>query len=271
MGLSNGVELILAPNPSLLTGPGTNTYLIASDDGNGGCVVIDPGPEDEGHLTKIAEMAEVHGGLNAILITHGHPDHVEGAARLRELTGAPVLAWSRAGSPQADALLADEQVFLVGERQVRALYTPGHRFDHLCFLLEDAGALFAGDLVAGVGTVVIAPPEGNLAEYMASLRRLLALDPRIILPAHGPEIDEPRALLEQYIAHRNEREAQVLAGLAGGPVTVDALVASIYADVDPRLHPMAALSVTAHLLKLEREGRVARATDVAGTERWRLV
>ncbi|WIG58683.1 MAG: MBL-fold metallo-hydrolase superfamily [Ktedonobacterales bacterium] len=270
MGLPNGVELILAPNPSLLTGPGTNTYLIAAGEGHGGCVVIDPGPEDAGHLTKIAEMAEARGGLNAILITHGHPDHVEGAARLRELTGAPVLAWSRAGSPQADALLADEQVFLIGGRQVRALHTPGHRFDHLCFLLEDAGALFAGDLVAGVGTVVIAPPEGDLAEYMASLRRLLALELRVILPAHGPQIDEPRTLLEQYIAHRNEREAQVLAGLAAGPVTVDALVASIYADVDPRLHPMAALSLTAHLLKLEREGRVAREADATGTERWRL-
>ncbi|HLJ80523.1 MAG TPA: MBL fold metallo-hydrolase, partial [Ktedonobacterales bacterium] len=168
--------------------------------------------------------------------------------------------------PSADATLADGDVVHVGERRLRALHTPGHRFDHLCFLLEDAGALFAGDLVAGVGTVVIAPPEGDLLDYMASLRRLLALDLQTILPAHGPAIEQPQALLAQYIAHREDRERQVLAGLANGPSTVAALVEGIYTDVDPKLHPVAALSVTAHLQKLEREGRVAREGD-----RWRLI
>src|SRR5262245_8124406 len=209
--LPNGVVLLLAPNPSLMTGPGTNTFLVA--DGNASCVAIDPGPDDASHLAHIAEAAAMHGGLRAILISHGHPDHVEGAAHLRQLTGAPILAWSRKGTADADAPLADEQVVLVGTRRLRALHTPGHRFDHLCFLLEDAATLFAGDLVAGVGTVVIAPPEGDLLDYMTSLRRLLDLDLAIILPAHGPAIDRPRALLEQYIAHREEREQQVLAGL----------------------------------------------------------
>jgi glyoxylase-like metal-dependent hydrolase (beta-lactamase superfamily II) len=126
-------------------------------------------------------------------------------------------------------------------------------------------ALFAGDLVAGEGTVVIAPPEGDLLDYMASLRRLLALDLRLILPAHGPAVTEPRELLAYYIRHREERERQVLAGLGRGLTTLPALVAFVYADVDPQLHPIAAQSLTAHLLKLEREGRVAREGEV-----WRL-
>lgn len=264
MNLPGGVQCVLAPNPSLMTGPGTNTFLITAP--GAPCVVIDPGPAIETHLAAIVVAAAPYGGVERILITHGHPDHVEGAPRLRELTGAPVLAWSREGSPAADTIIADGEVLRVGERSVRALHTPGHRFDHHSFLLEDAGAIFAGDLVAGTGTVVIAPPEGDLLDYMASLQRLLALDLRMILPAHGPTIEEPRALLEQYIAHRHDRERQVLAGLAGGPGTVGALVEGIYTDVDPRLHPVAALSVTAHLHKLEREGRVAR-----DGERWQLV
>lgn len=271
--LPAGVERVLAPNPSLMTGPGTNSYLIW--DTTGSCVVVDPGPRIESHLAELARVAGQHGGVSSILITHGHRDHVEGAARLRELTGAPVLAWSREGSPDADRTLRDGETVAIGARRLRALHTPGHRFDHLCFLLDDAGALFAGDLVAGVGTVVIAPPEGDLLDYMASLRRLLALgdDLRVVLPAHGPGIADPRALLEQYIAHREQRERQVLAGLAAGPRTVKALVAAIYSDVDPALHPVAAFSVTAHLQKLEREGRVAREAPAAlasGEELWRL-
>src|SRR5262249_24912772 len=158
------------------------------------------------------------------------PDHIGGAAELRERTGAPVLAWSRDGSPVADRTFADGEVVHVSERALRAIYTPGHRFDHLSFLLEDAGALFAGDLVAGEGTVVISPPEGDLFDYIASLRRLLARDLRLVLPAHGPAIEAPRELLEYYIAHREQREEQVLTGLRAGPTTIPALVAAIYAE-----------------------------------------
>jgi glyoxylase-like metal-dependent hydrolase (beta-lactamase superfamily II) len=194
-------------------------------------------------------------------VTHGHPDHEEAAASLRALLGAPVYAWSREGVAATDVTLADDAVVAVGNRRLRARYTPGHRFDHLCFLLEDAGALFAGDLIAGEGTVVIAPPEGDLLDYMASLRRLLALDLRLILPAHGLAIGDPRAVLEYYLSHREARERQVLAALASGPSTVAEMVRVIYADVNPDLHPVAALSVLAHLQKLERERRVHRGRE----------
>jgi glyoxylase-like metal-dependent hydrolase (beta-lactamase superfamily II) len=271
MALPRGVLRVLrvlAPNPSLMTGPGTNSFVVTS--ATGGCAVIDPGPDIATHLDALADLTAAHGGAQAILITHGHPDHMQGAAGLRERTGAPILAWSREGVPVVDQTLQDDEILELGERTLRVVYTPGHRFDHVCFLLEDARALFAGDLVAGVGTVVIAPPEGDLLDYMASLRRLLALDLNVILPAHGPEIGDPRALLEHYLAHREERERQVLDGLAAGPATIPMLVARIYTDVDPQLHPVAALSVEAHLLKLEREERVASEGAIPAEAVWRL-
>ncbi|HEX5570822.1 MAG TPA: MBL fold metallo-hydrolase [Ktedonobacterales bacterium] len=262
MPLPANVSVMLAPNPSPMTGPGTNTYLVSGADG---CVVIDPGPEIESHLVAVAEAARARGGARALLVTHGHPDHVEGAARLRALTGAPIWAYSRTGVPDADAELADGALVSLGDQRLRALFTPGHRFDHLCFLLEGAGIIFAGDLVAGMGTVVIAPPQGDLSDYLTSLRQLLALtsdDLRLIAPGHGPIREDTRELLEGYIAHRQQREEQLLAALAAGErpagQRVAELVARIYTDVAPGLWPVAAYSTLAGLLKLEREGRVER-------------
>jgi glyoxylase-like metal-dependent hydrolase (beta-lactamase superfamily II) len=267
--LPSGVEAILAPNPSLMTGAGTTTYVVSGEDNSrANSVVIDPGPLIESHLQAVVSRSPAT--ITSILITHGHPDHMEGAARLRGLTGAPILAFSRQGVPVLDRELADGEAVPVGKRNLRALHTPGHRFDHLCFLLEDSAAVFAGDLVAGTGTVVIAPPEGNLRDYIASLRRLLDLDLQTILPAHGPVITEPHKLLVEYISHRQLREQQVLERLAAGPATVAAMVESIYADVDPKLHGMAALSLTAHLDKLESEGRATRTVSASGVEIWSL-
>lgn len=265
MSLPDRVSVLLAPNPSPMTLQGTNTYVVA---GANSCVVIDPGPEIESHLVAVADAARARGGARAILITHGHPDHVEGAARLRTLTGAPVWAWSREGSPVADETLADGAVVSLGDRTLRALYTPGHRYDHLCFVLEGEGTIFTGDLVAGSGTVVIAPPEGDLNDYLASLRRVLALEPRelgLLAPGHGPVREDVRALLEGYIAHREQRERQLITALGdeGETLTVPELVTRIYTDVAPEMWPIAAYSTLAGLMKLERDGKVARVEGVA--------
>lgn len=269
MSFENGIVTVLAPNASAWTGAGTNTYVVTSRAGSS--VVIDPGPADEAHLSTVARHATAFGSLGTILVTHGHPDHAEGAARLRALTGAPIAMWRDTDVPGVDILLSDDAHVDMdgGERRLRAVYTPGHRFDHLCFVLEDARILFAGDMVAGTGTVVIAPPEGDLSAYLASLRRLRELDLCSLLLGHGPSVEAPRELLDGYLRHRMEREEQVMAEISSEAVAVDVLVARIYAGLDPTLRGAAALSMLAHLLKLEREGRAVREITVTGSEIWR--
>lgn len=247
---------ILAPNPSLMTGPGTNTIVL--DGGKEGALVIDPADDNPAHLEAIIRAGNSYGGIRRIFITHGHPDHLGGAEKLRTQLEAPVYAFSREGIPFVDQEVHDDALFTLADDTLRALYTPGHRFDHLAFLLEGEHTLFAGDLISGITTNVIIPPEGDMFDYLMSLKRLQTIDIAKIIPGHGPEIVDVQAKLIEYIAHRLQREQQIVDALSALPstTTIPALVERIYVDVDPHLHPVAAWTVEAHLLKLEREGRV---------------
>ncbi len=258
--------IILAPNASMMTGPGTNTIVLGG--GIEGATVIDPADDNREHLEAIIQEGAERGGIRRILITHGHPDHIGGAMTLRKELRVSIYAFSRAGVPDVDEEVADGMTFPAGNDILRAIHTPGHRFDHLCYYLEGQRTLFAGDLVAGVGTVVIAPPEGNLLDYLASLKRLQGMNISEMVPAHGPVITNPQAKLSEYITHRLLREQQLIEVLQQFPAgaTIPQMVQDIYADVDPQLHPVAAMSVEAHLVKLEHEGRVQH-TD---TDEWML-
>ncbi len=255
--MPNGYTIILAPNSSLLTGAGTNTIVLGRP--STGAIVIDPAEDNLEYLTTIIQKGQLRGGIRRILITHGHSDHIGGATSLRAQLDIPILAFSRQGVPFADEEIADGTTFPVGDDSLRAIYTPGHRFDHLCFLLEKQRTLFAGDLLASGSTVVIPPPpEGDLLNYMDALQRLQSLDIAEIVPAHGQIITNPQEKLAEYIAHRQKREKQLLNLLRSIPHGVDikTMVQTIYATIDPRLHPLGTLSVAAHLHKLEREGKV---------------
>lgn len=249
--------VLLAPNPSLMTGPGTSTIVLGG--GIEGATVIDPADDNLQHLEAVIRAGEERGGIRRILITHGHPDHVGGAMFLRKHLRISIYAFSRQGTPIADEEIPDGTTFPAGDDVLRAIYTPGHSSDHLCYFLERKRTLFAGDLVAGAGTVVV----DDMFDYLASLRRLQSLDIAEIVPAHGPLIADPQAKLAEYVAHRLEREQQVLQALQSSPqgASITTIVTTIYRDVDPRLHSVAAHSVSAHLLKLEREGRVKRGAE----------
>ncbi len=251
---------VLAPNPGIRELEGTNTWIV----GDGPSIVIDPGPDDAGHMREVAREA---GHLAAILLTHDHPDHAPGAVALAEATGAPVYA---ARPPDGGQLLRDGQRVVAGDVALTAVATPGHSPDHVVFFEERHRALFTGDAVLGHGTSVIDPPEGDLTAYLRSLQRMRELSPRVIYPGHGPVVFDGPGKLEEYLEHRAAREEQVLAALASGPRTREEIVPEIYGDHPAELHQLAARSVLAHLIKLEAEGRTERRTT-KGVVRWTLL
>jgi glyoxylase-like metal-dependent hydrolase (beta-lactamase superfamily II) len=254
--LSPLVRRIVAPNPGLMTGPGTNTYLVGIDE----VAVIDPGPDDAGHIEAIVG-ASMRERVRWILVTHHHRDHSAGVARLKQETGAEIVAF---GPPegvevdwQPDRKAADGEVIEGTEWGLEVLHTPGHASDHLCFFLEEERVLFTGDTVLSGTTTVINPPDGDMAVYMQSLERLRKRRLSRLCPGHGDILDEPKAILAEYVAHRLERESQILSALREGPSRVTDLVARIYVDLPEALHVVAGRSVLAHLQKLKAEGKVS--------------
>jgi len=250
-------QILTAHNPSPYTLEGTNTYVLGT---GGRAVVIDPGPEDSAHVARVLAYAAAAGRRVAlILLTHNHNDHRGAADALAHATGAQVRGWTGPEAP-----LRDGEAITVDGGRLQVLHTPGHARDHVAFYWEEERVLFSGDLILGEGTVNITPPGGSMADYLQSLERVAGLNLALIAPGHGPVIRAPQQRVTEYLAHRRRREQQVLELLADGPQTVQALVATIYPDLDPRLRGAAAGTVAAHLEKLVDEGR-ARQTGVSFT------
>jgi glyoxylase-like metal-dependent hydrolase (beta-lactamase superfamily II)/8-oxo-dGTP pyrophosphatase MutT (NUDIX family) len=251
--LDRFVTRLIAPNPGVMTGPGTNTYLVGEEEK----AVIDPGPAVDSHIEKILAFTNI----KWILCTHTHMDHSPAAAAIKAATGAQVLG--RAAPAGQDATFAPDRVLEHGEAlqvggiSLQAIHTPGHASNHLCYLLEQTRMLFTGDHVMQGSTVVINPPDGNMRAYLASLEALLGMDIAVLAPGHGYLIGDPHREVRRLIQHRLAREKKVLRALAQlGPATVDDLLPAVYDDVPSRIHHVAARSLTAHLEKLTAEGGV---------------
>ncbi|MFE5515907.1 MBL fold metallo-hydrolase [Streptomyces sp. NPDC056529] len=250
---------VLAPNPSAMTLDGTNTWLL-SEPGSDLAVVVDPGPLDEGHLRNVVDTAEKLGKRVALtLLTHGHPDHAEGAGRFAELTRTPVRALDPA-LRLGDEGLGEGDVVTVGGLELRIVATPGHTSDSLSFHLPADRAVLTGDTILGRGTTMVAHPDGRLGDYLDSLRRLRSLTVddgvRTVLPGHGPVLEDAQGAVEFYLAHRASRLAQVETAAENGLRTAPEVVAHVYADVDRSLWPAAELSVRAQLEYLRERGLI---------------
>lgn len=243
-------ECVLAPNPSPMTLDGTNTWVLLAPGGDR-ALVVDPGPDHEGHLTRVLDVVRSAGAeVQEVLLTHGHADHSEGARRFAGLAGTGVRALDPAHRLGSEGLAEGDRV-QAGDLLLEVLATPGHTADSLCFVLPDVGAVLTGDTVLGRGTTVVAHPDGRLSEYLGSLDRLarLAADLPLeqVLPGHGPVLADPLGVVEGYRRHREARLDQVRAAVAAGAVTASDVVERVYADVDPVLWPAAELSVAAQL------------------------
>jgi len=255
--LDAAVTRIIAPNGGVMTGPGTNTYLVGTHE----LIVIDPGPDDESHMEAI--LAAADGPIRWILCTHTHMDHAPGAARLKQLSGATVAAMLAPRTDHdfqlsVDRILTDGDVICTADATVRAVHTPGHASNHLCYLLEQNRMLFTGDHIMQGSTVVIWPPDGNMRAYVESLRSLLKIVLAVLAPGHGHLIERPRDELNRLIEHRLRREDKVRQAVlrAGTGVTVETILPSAYDDVPRSLYEWAALSLQAHLDKLVADGEL---------------
>lgn len=260
------IRRITAPNPGIMTGPGTNTYLV----GKGELAVIDPGPAIESHVSAIVQAAaDAHATIRWILCTHTHMDHSPAAVALRDATGAMVVGMPPANPQSQDPGFAPDQAWQDGDYvecddfTLRAIHTPGHASNHLCFYLEQEQLLFTGDHIMEGSTVVIAPPDGDMKDYLASLEALKSLPLTRLAPAHGNLMEHPQGIIEGLIQHRLMREAKVLDGLyKTGPANLDSLTPVVYDDVPPFLHAIARYSLLAHLGKLKKEGIVTEQDDI---------
>ena len=253
--ISPMVRRIVAPNPGVFTGPGTNTYLVGIDE----VVVVDPGPDldkDTSHLDAIVGCGSDR--IRWIVCTHTHPDHSPATAALKERTGAEVLAFTSTDNLEVDREIGDGFELEGTEFRLRALHTPGHASNHLCYLLEGEQLLFSGDHIMNGSTVVIGPPDGDMAVYLEQLERLKTIRMRAIAPGHGEVIDDPRAKVDEYLTHRRAREAKVVAALgAAGTATIDELLPVVYDDVPEERHWIAKSSLWAHLRKLGDDGEAS--------------
>ncbi len=267
------VVVALGQNPSMFTGPGTNTYLVGTGRER---ILLDTGQGVAAYWPVLEQALERAGcRIQEIVLTHGHPDHIGGAAGVIERYG-PLRVSKRphAGFDRAHPVeihpIDDGDVVQTEGATLRALHTPGHAEDHLCFVLEEERSVFSGDNVLGVGTTVIPAEGGDLLDYMRSLERLRALEPDAIYPAHGPVIRDGTAKVREYIEHRRQREHEIVDALRAGQSLIPDIVARVYAAYPAALHVPARSSVCSHLLKLEREGRVRREGEDPMTARWSL-
>jgi glyoxylase-like metal-dependent hydrolase (beta-lactamase superfamily II) len=271
---------VLARNPGPFTFKGTGVYIVGTTE----VAVVDPGPLVDEHVDALKRALEGK-TVSCILVTHTHADHSPAAKPLQEWCGARTFAFGPHGSghhedgPRVeeggdrefmpDVRLKDGEIVAGADWTIEAVHTPGHTSNHLCFGLLEEKALFSGDHVMGWSTTVVTPPDGDMREYMASLRKLQARGDRVLYPTHGAPVTDPAPFLRAYLEHRLEREAQILTCLRGGIDTIPAIVARLYVDVDRRLHPAAARSVLAHLIQLSQDGRVLADPAAIASARFR--
>lgn len=265
--LAAGIRRLVAPNPSMMTGPGTNTYLFGTNE----VAVLDPGPIIDSHIDAIQKAAG--GNIKWILVTHTHPDHSPAAVELARLTGASLLGRPAGEGAHQDATFIPDRVLNDGDSlrvdgvEIETIHTPGHASNHVCFRQAAQNWVFTGDHVIDGSTVVIDPPDGSMSDYIDSLERLKAFAPVALAPGHGELINDPARIIDWIIEHRLERERKVAIALYANPgLTAMELVPHVYVDVDKNLYAWAERSLLAHLIKLQEDSRA-----VCHGDRWRGV